>query len=108
VRCSLDWHFLSHLKDYREEYAFYGNHERVIFQLPSPYLRNFPSPVIVQGGDGELAWEKKITVSYDEAFRDELLAFYDNVTEKKQPETTVAEALQHIEFTQQLIDAVRE
>lgn len=107
VRCSLDWHFLSHLKDYREEYAFYGNHERVILQLPSPYLRNFPSPVIVQGGNGELAWEKKITVSYDEAFRNELLAFYDNVTEKKQPETTVAEALQHIEFTQQLIDAVR-
>jgi hypothetical protein len=79
-----------------------------MLQLPSPYLRNFPSPVIVQGGEGELAWEKKITVSYDEAFRNELLEFHDNVTKKKQPETTVAEALQHMEFTQQLIDAVRE
>ncbi len=27
LRCSLDWHFLSHLKNYREEYNFYGNFE---------------------------------------------------------------------------------
>jgi hypothetical protein len=30
------------LKDYREEYAFYGNRDRVILQFPSPYSPNFP------------------------------------------------------------------
>ncbi|MEP6987601.1 MAG: Gfo/Idh/MocA family oxidoreductase, partial [Chloroflexota bacterium] len=56
LRVALDWQFLQDLKDYREEYAFYGNHDRVTMQLPSPYFLNFPSPVIVQGHDGETAW----------------------------------------------------
>ncbi len=105
LRVALDWHFLANLKDYREEYAFFGNRDRVYFQLPSPYLNNFPSPVIVQGGDGELAWEKRVIVSYDEAFRRELLAFYDNVQEHKQPISSVADALAHTRFMQQMIDA---
>lgn len=107
VRCSLDWHYLSHLKDYREEYAFFGNHDRVYLQFPSPYFRNFPSPVIVQGYEGELAWEKRIIVSYEEAFRNELLAFYDNVRHQRVPLSSVAEAVRHMRFIQQLIDAVR-
>lgn len=107
VRCTFDWHFLSQVKDYREEYAFYGNYERVIWQLPSPYLKNAPSPVIVQGGEGELAWEKRVVVSYDEAFRNELVAFYENVQHNRQPETTVEEAVVHIRTIQQIIDAAR-
>lgn len=105
VRCALDWHFLSHLKAYHEEYAFYGNHDRVIFQLPSPYLKNFPSPVIIQGGEGELAWEKKVIVSYDEAFRNELLAFHQAIQNGVEPETPVSEAVKHAELIQKIIDA---
>jgi predicted dehydrogenase len=107
IRCTLDWHYLSHVKDYREEYAFYGNHDRVLLQFPSPYLRNFPSPVIVQGGSGELAWEKRIIVSHDEAFRNEILAFYDNVRSASTPVSSVYEAVLHMDFLQQLINAVR-
>jgi predicted dehydrogenase len=107
VRVSLDWHFLLYLKDYREEYAFYGNHERVTLQFPSPYFRNFPSPVIVQGGEGELAWEKRVTVSMDEAFRNEILAFHDNVIHNRTPATTVADAVKHARFSRALIEAMR-
>lgn len=106
-RCTLDWHFLSHLKDYREEYAFYGNNRRVIMQLPSPYFLNVPSPVIVQGGEGELAWEKRVVVSYDEAFRNELLAFHANVCEGRRPATTVDDARKHSRFVQEVIDTAR-
>jgi hypothetical protein len=106
LHVTLDWHYLSHVKDYREEYAFYGHHDRVTMQLPSPYFRNFPSPVIVQGGDGELAWEKRVTVSYEEAFRLELTAFYENVQARRQPEWgSVENAVEHMGFIQQLIDA---
>lgn len=107
VRCSIDWHFLSHLKDYREEYAFYGNQNRVILQFPSPYLKNAPSPVTVQGGEGELAWEKKVIVSYDEAFRNELLAFYDSVRHRKLHRSPVTEAVDHMMTIQHIIDAAR-
>ena len=104
---TLDWHFLSHVKAYREEYSFFGNQERVHFQLPSPYLKNFPSPVTVTGGDGEMMWEKHVTVSYDEAFRNELLAFHDNIQNNAQPETNLSEAVQHHELIQAMIDAAR-
>ena len=92
------------MKDYKEEYAFFGNSDRVYMTLPSPYLDSFPSPVTVQGGDGELAWEKKVIVSYDEAFRRELLAFYDNVQGNKTPISSVEDALKHARFIQQMID----
>lgn len=108
LRVTLDWHFLSHLKDYREEYAFFGNHERVILQLPSPYFRNFPSPVIVQGGEGELAWEKRVIVSMEEAFKEELLAFHDNVRAGRQPEYgALADAVTHMCFIRDLTQALQ-
>jgi len=104
--CSLDWHYLSHLKDYREEYLFVGNHERVSLLFPSPYFLHFPSPVVVQGGEGELAWEKRITVSYEEAFHRELRIFYDNVRSERRPMTSVPEALKHMRFIQQIIRTI--
>lgn len=107
VRCTMEWHFLSHLKDYHEEYAVYGNHDRVMFQLPSPYFKNFPSPVIIQGGDGELSWEKRVTVSHGEAFENELLAFYDNIQENKKPFSSIDDALKHARFGKAMVDAIR-
>ncbi len=105
LRVTLDWHFLQDLKDYREEYAFFGNHERVAMQLPSPYFLNFPSPVIVQGHEGETAWEKRIVVNYEEAFANELLAFYDNVQAGRKPALcSIDDAVAHAEFIQQVID----
>ncbi len=107
LQVTLDWHFLQDLKDYREEYAFFGNDQRVMMQLPSPYFLNFPSPVIVQGHEGETAWEKRIIVNYEEAFARELLAFYDNVQAGRQPELcSVKDAVVHAEFIQQVIDNV--
>lgn len=107
LRVSLDWHFLQDLKDYREEYAFFGNHDRVMIQLPSPYFLHVPSPVIVQGHDGELAWEKRIIVNYEEAFANELLAFYDNVQAGRKPALcSIDDAVAHAQFIQQMIDAV--
>lgn len=70
------------------------------------YFLHFPSPVIIQGCQGELAWEKKVIVSYEEAFHNELRAFYDNVQNNKEPQTTVSDALKHIRFVYQVIDAL--
>jgi hypothetical protein len=62
--------------------------------------------VIIQGGEGELAWEKRVIVSYEEAFRNEILAFCDNVRNQTMPISSVNDALMHSRFIQQLIDAV--
>lgn len=105
--CSLDWHYLSHLKDYREEYSFFGNRQRVSLQFPSPYFLHFPSPVIVQGGEGELAWEKRIVVSHDEAFKIELRAFHENITRRLKPSTGIPEAVEHMRFLQTIASVIR-
>jgi len=108
LRVMMDWHFLSNLKDYDEEYAIYGNYDRVMLNFPSPYFRNFPSPVTIQGGDGELSWKKVVTVSHGEAFENELLAFYDNVINHQTPVLSgIEDALKHARFQQELIDAIR-
>ena len=106
LRATLDWHMLPHLNDYHEEYAFYGTHERVVWNLPGPYYKNFPSPVTLYGGEGELSWTKHIKVSYEEAFARELLEFYDNVQTGTQPRSSVQNAVIHSRFIQDLISAV--
>lgn len=106
VRATLDWHLLPYLNDYHEEYAFYGNHNRVIWNLPGPYYRNFPSPITLHGGEGALSWEKQIKVSYEEAFACELLEFYDNVQTGRKPRSSVDDALAHTQFIKDLIAAV--
>ena len=71
--------------------------------FPAPYLIHFPSPLIVQGGEGELAWEKRITVSHEEAFHRELRVFYRNIREDLKPTTSVDEAVKHMRFIQEVI-----
>lgn len=102
--CCLEWHHLPYLKDYREEYSFYGNRSRVSLQFPAPYFLHFPSPIIVQGCEGELTWEKKIIVSYEEAYRRELREFHERVQDRGQPLANADEALRHTRFIQEVID----
>lgn len=105
VRAALDWHWLGYLKDYKEEYAFFGNHDRITLTLPSPYARNFPSPVVVQGHAGELTWKREVVVNYEEAFARELIAFHDNIVFNRAPWANVEEAVRHARFLQHVIDA---
>ncbi len=107
LMCTLDWHFLSHLKNYQEEYLIAGNFERVRLDMSGPYYRNFPSPVTIEGGQGEMAWEKRVTASLDEAFRNELLHFHDCVVNGRTPDTPLHEGLVHMRFVQEIIDAIR-
>lgn len=98
VRASLTWTYLSDLRDYNEEIACFADAGRVKIIFPSPFLRNYPTEVRIQGAEmlpdrpESASWEKRVTVSYAEAFKEELLAFYDYVTNGKQPLTDVADS----------------
>ncbi len=107
VRCAINWHNLPYLNDYRETYSFYGNHKRMKFELPGPYYRNVPSPVTLQGGDGELSWEKRVIVSYREAFHNELLAFADSIVNGTPTRASIADAVKHSRFIEDIVRAVR-
>lgn len=106
VRCTLNWHNLPYLNDYRETYALFGNRQRLRLEFPGPYYRNLPTPVVVQGGDGELAWEKRVTVSYREAFHNELLAFARAVRTGERAPGSVDDAVRHAQFIEDILRAV--
>lgn len=98
LRASLTWTYLSDLRDYHEEIACFADASRVKIIFPSPFLRNAPTEVRVQGLEPlpdrpeAASWEKRTTVSFHEAFKEELLAFHDCVVNGKRPLTDVGDS----------------
>jgi predicted dehydrogenase len=97
-RATLTWTYLSDLRHYDEEIACYADAARVRIVFPSPFLRNYPTRVFVEGSDPlpdrpeSAAWEKEVTVSYHESFKEELYHFYDCVVNGHNPITDVADS----------------
>ncbi len=48
--CHLSWVDLPGIARYRQEFGFYSPDQRLTLELPSPFLRNMPSRLIVEGG----------------------------------------------------------
>lgn len=87
VRAVLTWTFLAELRHYDEEIAVLADAARVRIRFPSPYFRNMPTPIVIEGMEGEANWTKTLTVSYEEAFKQELIHFHACVTTGATPET---------------------
>lgn len=79
---------------------------RLRIQFPSPYLKHFPTPLVYQHMQEGAAVEENITVSYEEAFELELLAFHDCVVNDRQPLTGGRDARQDIYWLQQILAAL--
>ncbi|MEZ4667295.1 MAG: Gfo/Idh/MocA family oxidoreductase [Anaerolineae bacterium] len=102
TRVVFTWTFLEKLRDYFEEIALMSSSNRLRIQFPSPYLRHFPTPIVFQGMDEGVAYEKRILASYEEAFCQELLAFHHCVVNDVTPLTTVADARNDILWLQRI------
>lgn len=91
VPCHLSWvDLLSGIARYKQEFAFYSPELRLTLELPSPYLRNEPSRLIVEGGEvgSTHSWAREEVLSYDEAFRRELDEFADCIATGRTPRTS--------------------
>ena len=91
IPCHLSWvDLLPGIARYKQEFAFYSPEQRLTLELPSPYLRNEPSRLIVEGGEVGTAhsWAREETLSYDEAFRRELDEFADCIATGRTPRTS--------------------
>jgi predicted dehydrogenase len=95
VDCHLSWVDLPGIARYKQEFAFYAPDERLTLELPSPFLRSMPSKLIVEGGEAGTAdsWRRDEIVSFDEAFKRELVEFADCVTTGRPPRTPGADGL---------------
>jgi len=107
LRAALSWLTLPGLRRYRQEIACYAPSARLTISFPSPYLRNAPTPVTLEEQDEESTWERELVVSYDEAFRRELVHFHACVVDGAPPRTGAADARRDIEVAQAIVRASR-
>jgi predicted dehydrogenase len=96
--CHLSWVDLPGIARYRQEFGFYSPDMRLTLELPSPFLRNMPSRLLVEEGDVGTphAWLREEVVSYDEAFRRELIEFSECIRSARQPVTSGSDGLRDL------------
>jgi predicted dehydrogenase len=104
-RTVFTWASLPDLHDYFEEIALMSARGRIRIQFPSPYLRHFPTPVVVERMEGRAAFKKHVTASYAESFREELIHFHACVAGAQEPLTDGRDARADIEILQQVVAA---
>jgi predicted dehydrogenase len=79
LRVSMTWVSVPGLAHYEERVTCVANDRRVRLVFPSPYLRHAPTALEVERMDGGSLVVEQHTVSYEEAFRDELFHFRETV-----------------------------
>ncbi len=107
VRAIVSLQYLPDLAHYEETVAYYAKADRVRLVFPSPFFRNMPTTVIVEGMEDGKAFEKHVTASMKEAFKEELLHFAECVQQKKTPLTTPEEARGDVALLHQIFKAIK-
>jgi predicted dehydrogenase len=108
VPCTMQWvNLMDGVAQYQQEFAFFGPKRSATLLFPSPFLRSMPTQLVIQGGegDGPRSWRTTETVSYEEAFKRELLEFYDVIASDREPRTTATDAVRDVALCQALVAA---
>lgn len=105
ARCVATWTSLPALHDFRETLEVFGAGKRVAIRFPTGFDRGLPSPVTVQGMDGDQPWQKEIVVNKQNSFKLELIHFHECVVNGKQPITDVYGARQDHALCRDIVNA---
>ncbi len=94
----LSWVDLPGIAHYKQEVAFYAPDKRATLTLPSPYLRAMPSLLTIEGGEvnSPHPWTTNETLSYEEAFKRELIEFESAIRDGRDPRTDIIDGLHDI------------
>ena len=104
---AIHWIDLPGIARYGMEFALYAPDRRLRLTFPSPFLRNEPTLLEQDGGEPGTpnAWRSVQTVSYEEAFKRELLEFHDAVCEGRAPRTDGDDGLRDVLLCQAIARA---
>jgi predicted dehydrogenase len=108
VECHLSWvDLLSGIARYRQEFMFLAPDRRLTLTLPSPYLRNMPSELTIEDGVAGTphSWSSVETVSYEEAFKRELLELHAAIREDRAPRTDGSDGLHDVTLCHSIAQA---
>jgi predicted dehydrogenase len=106
---AIHWIDLPGIARYEMEFALYAPDRRACLSFPSPFLRNEPAVVQVEGGDPGRArsWQNREVVSYESGFKAELEAFHDSAVTGTAPVTSGRDSLRDIALCEAIIECHR-
>ncbi len=104
TRCVWETGLELNLTDWDEQITVYGSDRRVSVHFPFPYLKNAVTEVVVSQMENDVYTEKRVSSSFDEAFKREWRHFYDCVIHGREPVTTAEKARDDIAL---LIDLLK-
>jgi predicted dehydrogenase len=105
VRCVLTWVNLPVLRHYSMEFAFYGPDARLTLRYPAPYLKHEPTALEMEGTEEGAPFVTSVTISYEEAFKHELLHFHECIRTGATPLTSGEEGRQDLVVLQAIARA---
>lgn len=107
VECHLSWVDLPGIARYRQEFMFLAPDQRLTLTLPSPFLRNMPSDLTVEGGriDSAHSWSRAEVVSYEEAFKRELIELHQAIREDRPARTDGHDGLADVHLCRSVAQA---
>jgi predicted dehydrogenase len=105
--CTFLWADLPGIARYEQDWAFLAPGARATLRFPSPFLRSEPTQLVLEGGEPGTAssWRTVRTVSYEEAFKLELLELHAAVTEGRPPRTDGEDGLRDVLLCQAIARA---
>ena len=88
---------------------FYAADRRLRLSFQSPFLRNAPTELVIEGGTvgSPRSWATHEVVDYEEAFKLELIEFADSIAERRAPRTTAEDGLADVELCVEIIEAMQ-
>jgi predicted dehydrogenase len=108
VAVVLSWIDLPGITRYGQELVLYAPDRRLRLQFASPFLRNAPTELVIEGGTvgSPRSWATRETVAYEEAFKIELIEFANSIAERRAPRTTGEAGLADVELCVEIIKAM--
>jgi len=109
VRAAIHWLDLPGIVRYEMEFALYAPDRRVSLTFPSPFLRDEPAALRVEGGETGTprSWRRDELLGFESAFKRELVAFHDSVTRGTQPVTSGRDGLADIKLCESIVECYR-
>ena len=109
VSAAIHWVDTPGMTRYSMEFVMMASDGRVTLSFPSPYLRNAPTALSVEGGEpgATSSWRRDEVTSFESGFKEELIAFYDAVTTGARIPTDGEDSVHDIAMCQAIIRCVQ-
>ena len=98
TECVFSWVDLPGIARYEQELGFYAADGRAKLTFPSPFLRSMPTSLTIESGESGRSSSARtdLVLSYEEAFKCELLELHAAITEDREPRTTGVDGLRDV------------